>query len=287
MGDAVRGQIARERPGTTASGLAARVVLAWVDCYTGWVSAETAERRRAEISSDLWEQQADARDTGAPPFAASLSIARRAALGAPADLLWVQTQRAASRGLPAEQKARSMNTATRLLARWWWVLGAAVLAAWGFTMATGQLLQPGMPYLEGTIHAYLTSTAMVIGVVLRARMPRTAATLIAAGAVTFASLWWAPAAMIIGAAVVIGGMTEVVRRTPRLDPLRAIVAVVGVLAIGAAPMLWGLLGYESGPWGLSSFALAAVGTALVVSTGTRGRSAAGPRDATPTGARTA
>lgn len=29
----------------------------WVDCYTSLVGAEASERRRAEIESDLWEQQ--------------------------------------------------------------------------------------------------------------------------------------------------------------------------------------------------------------------------------------
>ena len=32
----------------------------WVRGYTAWVGAEAAERRRAEIASDVWDQRADA-----------------------------------------------------------------------------------------------------------------------------------------------------------------------------------------------------------------------------------
>jgi len=243
------------------------MVLAWVDCYTGGVSAETAERRRDEIHSDLWEQQADARANGRPPLAVSLSVARRAVFGAPADLLWVQTQRAASRGLPAEQKAGSMNNATRLLVRWWWVLGAAVLAAWGYTMSIGQLLEPGMPYIEGTIQGLTMSTLLVAGIVLRARFPRVAGTLVVAGAAAFAMLWWAPLVMAIGIVVVVGAAVEVVRLTAHRDAGLAALASVGLVAVAATPIGYAALGYDSGALGLMWFVLGDVGVALLVATG--------------------
>ena len=262
------GRLARERTGTAAAtGVAARIVLAWVDCYTGGVSAETAERRRDEIHSDLWEQQADARANGRPPIAASLSIARRAVFGAPADLLWAQTQRAASRGLPAEQKAGIMNNATRLLVRWWWVLGAAVLAAWGYTMSIGQLLEPGMPYIEGTIQGLTMSTLLAAGVVLRARMPRTAGTLVVAGAATFAMLWWAPVVMALGIVVALGAAVEVVRLMARRDAGVGTLAAIGLVAVAATPIGYAALGYESGALGLMWLVLGAVGVALLIAAG--------------------
>lgn len=257
------GHAARERDRTTATGVAVRMVLAWVDCYTGWVSAEAAERRREEIHSDLWEQQADARANGAPRLTATLSIARRAAAGAPADLLWVHTQRAASRGLPAEQKARSMNNTVRLLSRWWWVLGAAVVSAWGLAMSTGQLLQPGMPYLEGTIQGFVTALLLASGVVLRARMPRTAGVLVVAGGSMYAILWWAPLVMAVAIAVVVGAAVEVLRSVPRPDVGRITLAASGLLAVGITPIGYVMVGYDAGAIGLTWFAAAAAGTALV------------------------
>ena len=175
------GQSTRERIGRAeATGLVAQLVRGWVEFYTGGVSAPAAERRRDEIHSDLWEQQAFARETGVPPLAVAFSVARRAVIGIPADLLWVHTERAALRSLPAEQKARTaMNSVTRFAAHWWWVLGAAVLSAIVLTMGIQQLLAPGMPYLEGTIQALTVGSLLAAGVILKAKMPRTAAALIA------------------------------------------------------------------------------------------------------------
>ena len=264
----MNGQLAPERNRTVAAtGVAARIVLAWVDCYTGGVSAPAAERRRDEIHSDLWEQQADARANGSPQIAVSLSIARRAVFGVPADLLWVQTQRAASRGLPAEQKARSMNTATRIAARWWWVLGAAVLAVWGYAMSVGQLLEPGMPYIEGTIQGLTMSTLLVAGIVLRAPMPRTAGTLVVAGAATFAALWWSPIVMAIGIAVVLGAGVSTVRLIAGRDAGLAVLAAVGLIAVAAVPIGYASLGFGAGAVGLMWFVLGAVGVALLIAAG--------------------
>ncbi|MFF2486911.1 hypothetical protein ACFVSU_10950 [Microbacterium sp. NPDC058062] len=265
----MNGPTAPERTGTTAAtGVAARLVLAWVDCYTNGVSAETSERRRAEIHSDLWEQQADARASERPPYAVTLSIARRAVLGAPADLLWAQTQRAASRGLPAEQKARSMNTATRLLARWWWVVGAAVLAVLIFAMSLGQLLEPGMPYLEGTIQGFTMSALLAAGVVLRARMPRTAGTLVVAGGSVCTILWWAPLIMVLGIVVVVGAAIEVVRLLAGRDAGLAVLASAGLLAVAATPVGYIGFGFDAGALGWMWFVLGAVGVALLIAVGT-------------------
>ncbi|KHK97758.1 hypothetical protein LK09_09625 [Microbacterium mangrovi] len=264
----MNGQLAPQRRRTTAAtGVAARMVLAWVDCYTSGVSTQAAERRRAEIHSDLWEQQADARANGRPPSAVSLSIARRAVFGAPADLLWVRKQRAASRGLPTEQKARSMNIATRLIVRWWWAFGAALLAAWGLTQSIGQLLEPGMPYLAGTIQGLTVSTLLIAGIALRRWMPRTAAALVVAGGATFAMLTWAPVVMAIGILVVLGAGAEVVRLTAQGDPGRVAAVVGGLIAIGATPIGYAVAGHDAGAVGLLWFALGAAGVALLIAAG--------------------
>jgi hypothetical protein len=263
----VTGQLAGERTGRVATGVAEQLVRGWVDFYTGWVSAETAERRRAEIHSDLWEQQAYARETGAPRIAVSLSLTRRAVTGAPADLLWVHKERAAARSLPAQQKAREMNSVQRFALRWWWALGAAVLAAVGFTMSIGQLLQPGMPYLDGTIHAFVASALVASGIVLRARLPRVATALTVGGAFSFAALWWAPVVMVIGIAVVIGAGAEFLRLLTPRDAVRTSLAVGGLLAIGIGPVGLGWAGFDAGVLGLGWLVVAAAGAAILIVVG--------------------
>lgn len=259
------GQLTREHIGRAeATGLVAQLVRTWVDFYTGWVSAPAAERRRDEIHSDLWEQQTFAREMGVAPFAVAVSIARRAALGVPADLLWVRTERAALRSLPAEQKARTaMNSVTRFAAHWWWVLGAAVLSAIVLTMGIRQLLEPGMPYLEGTIQALTVGSLLAAGVILKAKMPRTAAALIAVGASSPATLYWAPIVMALGILVLLGSTVDLVRRMARNDVVLGALTAVGVLAIDATMVGYVWVGFDAGPVGLLWFAGAIAGAVML------------------------
>ncbi|WP_214467378.1 hypothetical protein [Microbacterium flavescens] len=267
MGNTVTGLLARERVGGAATtGIAVQLVRGWVDCYTGWVSAPAAERRRDEIHSDLWEQQAYAREIGTPPVAVAFSIARRAASGIPADLLWVHTERAALRSLPSEPKATIMNSVLRFTSRWWWVLGAAVLVAFILPMSIGQLLQPGMPYLEGTIQGFVVSALLLSGITLKARRPRTAAALVVAGAATPAVLYWAPLIMALGIAVLLGAAVDLVRRLAHRDARLASVASVGVVAIAASLIGYTVAGSNAGALGLmwSAGAIAGVATLVAV-----------------------
>ena len=50
----------------TAGDHTAALVARWVAWYTRHLPTEVAERRRAELASDLWEQRADARALGTP-----------------------------------------------------------------------------------------------------------------------------------------------------------------------------------------------------------------------------
>ncbi|WP_460776530.1 hypothetical protein [Microbacterium sp. GXF7504] len=256
-----------ERTAGPGAGFAADMVRGWVDFYTGWVSAPAAERRREEIRSDLWEQQAHAREIGTPPIAVSLSIARRAVVGIPADVLWVQNQRAAMRSRPAEQKATAMNSVGRFASRWWWALGAAVLAVVIFAQGLGQLLEPGMPYLAGSISAIVVSILLAAGVVLKARMPRTAAALIAAGASAPAILWWAPLVMIAGIAVFLGAAVDLVRRLAQRDVALGAFAGLGILAIAAAFIGYVVVANDADPVGLVWLAPALAGAAVLVVVG--------------------
>lgn len=95
---------------------AAAVVTWWVARYTHRLPAEAAERRQAELASDLREQRNYGRVVGASTAAVALSILRRMAAGMPADLRWRHHQLAATRGRPLVPGGRPV---LRTLARNW------------------------------------------------------------------------------------------------------------------------------------------------------------------------
>jgi len=253
--------------GRDAGAMAASMTRRWVRGYTAWVGAEAAERRCAEIASDVWEQRADARERGLAPATAAFSIAGRVVAGIPADLMWVRTQRLAMRGQQANRKALTMNTFGHLAARWWWVLGAAVLAILGVVAlvigdADLQRMQVG-----------IIVALLVAGIALRQFLPRTAATLIVIGAGIPAVLIWAPWVMIIGIATLLGAAIEVVRLTRgpvgrALAGLGLVSVMCGYLLLGSGLSGPGIIG----PW--APLLLGILGIAALVATGVRRRPAA-------------
>lgn len=251
-----------------AAALAAGLARRWVRGYTAWVGAEAAERRRAEIACDVWEQRADARERGTAPATAALSIAGRVIAGIPADITWVHTQRLAMRGLPADRKVRTMNTLGHAIGRWWWVVGAAALATIGIIalFAADRDLQ--------RTQVTIIVSALVAGVALRHFLPRTAATLVVVGAAVPALLIWAPWVMVLGIATVIGAAIEVVRLT--FGAAGRILAVLGLVGLIGAWFAVGAAGL-SAPDGLGvliPLVLAAGGIVLLIVTGVRRRPAA-------------
>lgn len=103
---------------------AATLVAWWVAAYTRRLPAGVAERRQAEVASDLWEQRADGTASGTPAVAVALSILRRMAAGVPADLRWRHQQLTAAQGRSAQPPPRHLP---HLLARNWWLALAALL----------------------------------------------------------------------------------------------------------------------------------------------------------------
>ena len=67
---------------------ATAVARGWVRLYTLGLPGELRETRRAEIESDLWEHERDARDNGTPAVIAAMEIVLRALMGVPHDLSW-------------------------------------------------------------------------------------------------------------------------------------------------------------------------------------------------------
>ena len=105
-----------------AADRAAALVSWWVATYTRRLPAQVAERRRAEVASDLWEQRADA--SGGSPSTVGLSILRRMAAGIPADLRWRQQQLRAAPGRSATAAGPRLR---QLVMHNWWLVLAALL----------------------------------------------------------------------------------------------------------------------------------------------------------------
>jgi hypothetical protein len=66
--------------------LASSIVRVWTRCYTWGMPAAVRDARRAEIESDLWEFQREARDRGALGHAAHVLV--RLIIGIKDDVLW-------------------------------------------------------------------------------------------------------------------------------------------------------------------------------------------------------
>ena len=68
--------------------LAARLTQRWVRAYTAHLDPARRDTRRAELASDLWEHEADARRMGLGSLRMNAQMLRRLLAGIPADLSW-------------------------------------------------------------------------------------------------------------------------------------------------------------------------------------------------------
>jgi hypothetical protein len=68
--------------------LATAIVRAWTRCYTCRLPPALRDARRAEIESDLWEFEADARQHGGRSTLSAAHMLARVLLGVPDDVLW-------------------------------------------------------------------------------------------------------------------------------------------------------------------------------------------------------
>ena len=85
--------------------LASRMTQRWVRAYTAHLDPARRDTRRAELASDLWEHEADARRTGLGSLRMNAQMLRRLLAGIPADLSW--------RRQPSDPTPRARDTGPR------------------------------------------------------------------------------------------------------------------------------------------------------------------------------
>jgi hypothetical protein len=187
----------------------AALVSWWVAAYSRRLPAEVAERRCAELASDLWEQRAWGHEVGAPDAAVALSILRRMAAGMPADLRWRQRQLAATRGRPLGPGGRPV---LRTLARNWWLVLAALVGLFEVGFGVAIPLQEGAN-LDTVGGGGLIATAGLLvlgGITVRQRRSRLAGdAMMAVGAIPMLPWVWIIPLPLAGLTVIVAAILDV------------------------------------------------------------------------------
>jgi len=249
---------------------AAAVVSWWVATYSRHLPTEAAERRQAELASDLWEQRAYGRLVRAPAPAVALSILRRMAAGMPADLRWRQHQLAATRGRPLVPGGRPV---LRTLARNWWLILAALVGLFEVAFGVAIPLHDGVNFDTIGGGAIVATAGLLVlgGIAVRRRRSRIAGDLmIAVGAMPMMPWLWIIPLPVAGLTVIVAATVDAAearslgqRHTPTRPGDRVLLGVAAALvAVLVAPLVAG-----APFW--SAFAVAPVLLGLVVYLGLR------------------
>jgi hypothetical protein len=113
----------------------------WVRLYTAGLPPEIRDARRAELESDLWEQEHEAVAPNGQPAKAAMQVLHRLARGMPADLLWRQQQGGAKLLRKAGRGAVQGTRLTTAAVARHWVAGLVVLALAGAFSTVGFVTQ--------------------------------------------------------------------------------------------------------------------------------------------------
>ncbi len=133
-----------------AERLPVRLARSWVAFYTRGLPADCRDARRAEISSDLWEQRHDGLANGSASVPAS--VVGRMLAGMPADISW----RVQERGVARQEKVM-MDTS--------WsgqqVLQRQIIIIPGISVLVGLVTLAGQPGAAAALLAGLMALALV------------------------------------------------------------------------------------------------------------------------------
>jgi len=194
---------------SVVSDRSSRFVMGWVRLYSRGLPVEAAERRRAELESDLWEHCHDPDEPGE-------ALVGRCLRGVPADLWWRY------RTLTTTREARRRDIERSLTWNWWVALtgliGVAtiVIAVGGGLAGTGGTTS-GLA-IAGTIGALISGGLMLAGLYKRST------DLVAGSWMTvIGALAGGPFGLPVAAVIVISGLwsgnlqfSTATRRDPRL-----------------------------------------------------------------------
>jgi len=175
----------------------------WVAVYTSGLPRELRNGRRAEIDSDLWEQQRTARLQDQPPGETALQLLARLVLGVPSDVTWrLETGRSAR-----SERSISMNeSGTMRILVAVGVVVALFLVVTGIGAVVDSLVQGDLASGQAGFGAIsvLAGAAVGAGLLTSRRNPLLGIGLVAAGAITVAAAWYwmLPITIPIGIALV-------------------------------------------------------------------------------------
>jgi MYXO-CTERM domain-containing protein len=256
----------------SAADRAVAVVAWWVATYSRHLPTEAADRRQAELASDLWEQRAWGETVGAPAPAVALSILRRMAAGMPADLRWRHHQLAATRGRPLVPGGRPV---LRTLARNWWLILAALIGLFEIAFGVAIPLEEGATSDTVGGGAIVATAGLLVlgGIAVRRRRSRIAGDImIAVGAMPMMPWLWIIPLPVAGLTVIVAATADAAearslnqRHTPARPGDRVLLGVATALVT----VLVASLVIGTGWW--SGFAVAPVLLGLVVYLGLRQR----------------
>ena len=171
--------------------LAVGLVRRWVGLYTVGLPAEARDARRAEIESDLWEQEEDASLNDSRSYVIAFHVFGRWLMGVPADVSWRLEQVLAARRRERERELGNESRGQMAFMRI-----ATLMAA--FTVLVGALVSLGMgerhvsghdvPRFVWGIAGLSAGTIILAGLSVMRRSPMLGGILVVAGAFPLAAI---------------------------------------------------------------------------------------------------
>ncbi|WP_182376587.1 hypothetical protein [Nocardioides sp. WS12] len=108
-----------------------------------------------------------------------------------------------------------MTTTKEFVRTSWWVVTAALVAAFYVWGGVHNLLEDGQPYVDQVPVLGALALAIVIGIFLRGSRPRAAAGLIAVASAPAALIIWFPLVMVLAVVTIVGAVLELLGRSAR------------------------------------------------------------------------